>query len=127
MRVIMEQKRLYEIDPSNQDSLTTLKPIRLPDPSLRLPEVAHVLSDESMAARERFLAQQYMYQAVLDVVVETIGNRLGTIHTLELMDELRIKYPEYDERKFVTVIYETLNNHFIVILPNGLIVHPLLA
>ena len=123
----MEQKRLYEIDPSNQDSLTTLKPIQLPDPSLRLPEVAHGLSEQSMAARERFLAQQYMYQAVLDVVVETIGNRLGTIHTLELMDELRIKYPEYDERKFVTVIYETLNNHFIAILPNGLIVHPLLA
>ena len=73
MRVIMEQKRLYEIDPSKQDSLNMLKPIQLPDPSLRLPEVAHVLSDESMAARERFLAQQYMYQAVLDVVMRQLA------------------------------------------------------
>ena len=123
----MEQKRLYEVDTSQQDSLSRLKPIRLPDPSLRLPEVTHTLSDQSKAARERFLAEQNEYQITLDIVVETIGNRLGVIHVLELMDELRAKYPKYDDHKFVVIIYEILNNHFITIGSDGLIAHPLLA
>jgi len=106
--------------------MSELTNVILPDPMNRFPKISHSLSNEQEAARDRFIVENNQRQDILDIVVDAIGNQLGNITVLDLLQQLDKSHPGLRQSS-VKAIYDTLSGPFIAITAEGLMVHPLEA
>jgi hypothetical protein len=104
--------------------LQRLEPVVLPNPVNIAREVEATLSERTRAARDRLSAEHEQRQVVADMIVNLIGDDLGTITVNSLIEGLIIILPDMPLYLFSSVIHENLSGVYITILPDGRIVAP---